>query len=174
MQDKKFTEIFNQYKPLVYNVALHYVLYTADAEDVLQDVFVKVYKQLHFFNEAEASLKTWIYKITINTCLDYLKAKKTKKRLGVLVSIFNIHTVNKQVAVNNFHPGVAMEQKEETEKVLLAIQQLPPQQQTAIILTKIENRPQKEVAEIMKTSIKAVEGLLIRAKQNLHKKLNSN
>jgi RNA polymerase sigma-70 factor, ECF subfamily len=174
MKPLNFTNIFNQYQHLVYNIALHYVLYTADAEDVAQEVFIKVYKQLHSFNEKEASFKTWIYRIAINASIDFLKKKKAKKRWGIWVSLYDDATSINNKAVNNFHPGVAAEQKEQLTLLLNAIQQLPENQQTAIILTKIEDKPQKEVAEIMNITVKAVEGLLQRAKQNLEKKLIHN
>lgn len=84
-----FEQIYKQYKELVYNVCLNYVLNTDDAQDVAQEVFIKVYKQLHQFDAKQASIKTWIYRIAINASLDFLKAMKTKKRFGFLVSIFD-------------------------------------------------------------------------------------
>jgi RNA polymerase sigma factor (sigma-70 family) len=65
------------------------------------------------------------------------------------------------------HPGIELEQKEAVEKILKAIDQLPAQQKTAVLLKRIEGLSQKEVAEIMKCSEKAVESLLSRAKKSL-------
>jgi RNA polymerase sigma-70 factor (ECF subfamily) len=71
------------------------------------------------------------------------------------------------------HPGVAAESKQEMQELFRAIHSLPENQQTALILTRIEDRSQKEVAEIMNVSVKAVESLLQRAKQALIKKLKN-
>jgi RNA polymerase sigma-70 factor, ECF subfamily len=168
----EFELIYQEYKNLIYNLCLHYVLNAEDAQDVTQDVFVKVYQRYHQFNPTSASLKTWIYQIAIHHCLDFLKAKKTKKRFGFLTSLFQPDTqepVNN--AVNFNHPGIEMENKESLQKLLMIIQSLPENQKTAIILSKIEDRPQKEVAEIMNISTKAVESLLQRAKNSIQKKL---
>jgi RNA polymerase sigma-70 factor, ECF subfamily len=164
-----FESIYKEYKNLVFNVCLHYVLNREDAQDIAQEVFVKIYHHLHQYNPETASLKTWIYRIAINQSLDFLKAKKTKKRFGFITSLF--HPDSNEPIHDVAHPGIAMEDKESLEKLLVIIQSLPEKQKTAIILTKIEDRPQKEVAEILDINIKAVESLLQRAKQTIEKKL---
>lgn len=173
INQSQFDALYKEYKNLVYNLCLHYVLHTEDAKDITQEVFVKVYQKYHQFDPASASLKTWVYRIAINHCLDFLKSKKTNKRFGFITSLFYPDTnepIIEAVTIN--HPGVLLENKEELENLLLIIQSLPENQKTAIILNKIEDRPQKEVAKIMNTSIKAVESLLQRAKQSINKKLN--
>lgn len=172
MNQAQFESVYNEYKNLVYNVCLHYVLNKEDAQDVAQEVFVKIHHNLSQYNPETASLKTWIYRISINQSLDFLKAKKTKKRFGFLTSLFHPDSdeLIKDVAKVS-HPGITMEDKEGLEELLLIIQALPENQKTAIILSKIEDRPQKEVAEIMNISVKAVESLLQRAKQMIGKKL---
>jgi RNA polymerase sigma-70 factor, ECF subfamily len=168
-----FETIYNGHKKLVYNICLHYVLNTGDAEDITQEVFVKVYQRQHQYNAEAASLKTWICRIAINQCLDFLKAKKSKKRFGLLSPLFHIITnepVKTVIAVN--HPGTETENKEALDSLLQIIYTLPGNQKTAIILSKIEDRPQNEVAEIMNISLKAVESLLQRAKKTIQKKLS--
>jgi RNA polymerase sigma-70 factor, ECF subfamily len=168
----QFEAIYNEYKILVYNISLHYVLNTEDAQDITQEVFVKVYQKYDLYNANVGSLKTWICRITTNHCLDFIKLKKTKKRFGFLNSLFYADT-NEPIksALNINHPGIETENKEALLNLLQIIYTLPPNQKTAIILSKIENRTQKEVAEIMEISIKALESLLQRAKQNIQKKL---
>jgi DNA-directed RNA polymerase specialized sigma24 family protein len=77
-----FQEIYNQFKVLVYNVALNYVQNIEDAEEITQDVFVKINGSLDKFNN-NSTLKTWIYRITINECLDFIKKKNSKKRFFI-------------------------------------------------------------------------------------------
>ncbi len=176
MIDKlKFELIYNEHKNLVYNLCLNYVLNTEDAQDISQEVFVKVYENYYKFNPNKASIKTWIYRITINTSLDFIKAKKTKKRLRYISSIFNVETNEPIIVATTInHPGLITENKEALENLFKIIQTLPEKQKTAIILSKIEDRSQSEVAEIMNTSVKAIESLLQRAKQNIQNKLTQN
>lgn len=172
VQEVHFKKIYEEHKKLVYNMCLNYVLSRTDAEDIAQEVFVKVYHNYHTFNEEKASLKTWICRIAINQSLDFLKAKKAKKRLGFLSSIFYEDTnepLKELVEVD--HPGIQLEQKEEVDKILKIIYNLPENQKTAIILMKIEGRSQKEVAEIMDVSVKALESIIQRAKTNINSKL---
>jgi RNA polymerase sigma-70 factor, ECF subfamily len=101
--------------------------------------------------------------------IGFPKSKKDKKRFGFITSLF--HPDSNEPIHDVAHPGIAMEDKESLEELLVIIQSLPEKQKTAIILTKIEDRPQKEVAEIMDINVKAVESLLQRAKQTIEKKI---
>jgi RNA polymerase sigma-70 factor, ECF subfamily len=169
-----FENIYHEHKNIVFNICLHYVLNAEDAQDITQETFVKVYQRYHLFNAELASLKTWICRIAINHCLDFLKAKKSKKRFGFLSSLFHTdsnESIKDAIEIN--HPGIETEDKEALQSLLQIIYGLPDNQKTAIILTKIENRPQKEVAEIMDISLKAVESLLQRAKQTIQKKITA-
>jgi len=172
--ESEFDSIYHEYKNLVFNVSLHYLLNKEDAQDVAQEVFVKIYNHLHQYDSNTASLKTWIYRITINQSLDFLKARKTKKRFALITSLFHPDSNEPIKEVAQFsHPGLVMEEREALEELLKTIQSLPENQKTVIILSKIEDRQQKEVAEIMNISIKAVESLFQRAKQNIAKKLKT-
>ena len=167
-----FETIYHEHKNFVYNLCLHYVLNEEDAQDITQEVFVKVHQHLHQYNAEAALLKTWVGRITINQCLDFLKARKTKKRFGFLSSLFQKESNEPiEAALTYHHPGMAAEDKESLNRLLQVIQSLPANQQTAIILSKIEDRPQKELAELMNIGVKAVESLLQRAKENIRKKL---
>ncbi len=158
---------------MVFNLALQYVQNQEDAQEITQDVFVAVHHAMRDFKE-RSSLKTWIYRITINKSLDFLKAKQRKKRFAFLSSLFYPDSAEiKYDSVTFDHPGVQLEYKEAIATIFKHINELPDAQKTALILTKIEQKPQAEVAEIMELSLKAVEGLLQRAKNNLSKKLNN-
>ncbi|WP_294300248.1 RNA polymerase sigma factor [uncultured Chryseobacterium sp.] len=166
-----FELIFYQYQKMVYNLALQYTQNTEDAEEITQDVFVKISHKLDGF-KSESSLKTWIYRIAINTSLDFLKHKNSKKRFffGMFGSSEQENRQNEPVDFN--HPGVVLEQKEAVMKIFGCINMLPDDQKTAVILLKIEGNSQQETAEIMNLSQKAVESLFQRAKKNLIQKLN--
>jgi RNA polymerase sigma-70 factor (ECF subfamily) len=158
---------------MVYNLALQYTQNIEDTEEVAQDVFVSIYNSIDKF-QANSKLSTWIYRITINKSLDFIKAKKTKKRFAFITNLFFEDSNEVKHDKANFnHPGVELENKEAVEKIFHEINQLPTNQKTVIILSRIEQKSQAEVAEIMNLSIKAAESLYQRAKQNLSKKLNN-
>lgn len=169
-----FEQLYHSYKNLVFNLALQYVQNVSDAEEITQDVFLTVYKKLNTFKQ-EASFSTWIYRITINKSLDFLKAKKRQKRFAFFTTLFFENGEEKKYANQSFnHPGIELENKEAIEKIFSCINQLPDNQKTALILSKIEQKSQIEIAEIMGLSPKAVESLVQRAKVNLSKMLNEN
>lgn len=166
-----FEELYEEHKSLVYNLALQYVQNIEDAEEITQDVFVSAYHHLDSFNH-DSKISTWLYRITINKSLDFIKAKKRKKRFGFLTSLFHEDSSDVKYEVSDFnHPGIMLEQKEELENIFKNINSLPDNQKTALILLKIEEKSQKEAAEIMEITPKAVESLFQRAKNNLKKKI---
>lgn len=169
----KFEEIYKQFSKLVFNLALQYVQNTEDAEEITQDVFLTVHQSLKLFQQ-NSEIQTWIYRIAINKSLDFIKAKNRKKRFAFITSLFHDDGNELKNLGHNFtHPGILLEQKEALESLFRHINALPDNQKTALILSKLEQKSQKEVAEIMNLSTKAVESLLQRAKTNLAKKINS-
>lgn len=175
MTEAEFNEAYHQYHRLVYNLALQYLPNNADAEDATQEVFVKLFHHSHRYQAEKASLKTWICRITIHHCLDVIRARKAAKRFGFLTALFQNDTpeTSAHIFPHFDHPGVALENKEAMAHLFERIRRLPARQQTALILARIQQRPQQEVAEIMQISVKAVESLLQRAGQNLEKNKTS-
>jgi RNA polymerase sigma factor (sigma-70 family) len=164
-------KLYQTHKILVYNVALNYLQNIEDAEEVTQDVFVKVYQSLDNFKE-ESHIKTWIYRITINQSLDFIKKKNTKKSLFS----FGRKSENENEYNNSSdfeHPGILMENKEAAKFLFDTINTLSENQKTAFILAKVNGLSNTEVAEIMKMSISAIESLVFRAKSALKEKLSN-
>ncbi len=169
-----FEDIYKAHNNRVYNLALQYVQNIEDAQEITQDVFMIIHNSIDKFREA-SSLSTWIYRITINKSLDHIKAKKRKKRLGFLSNLFYDDSNDVKHENPTFdHPGVLMEQKEALESIFNQLNELPPNQRTALILNKLEQRSHTEIADIMQLSTKAVESLVQRGKSNLSKKINEN
>jgi RNA polymerase sigma-70 factor (ECF subfamily) len=167
-----FEAFYEQYKNLVFNLSLHYVQNREDAEEITQDIFITVYEKLPEFR-AEAKISTWLYRITVNRCIDFERTRKRKKRFAFISSIFGQDN-NIMIDVPEFnHPGILMEQQEEMKQIFNALNRLPERQKTVIILLKIEEKSQAETAAIMGIGIKAVESLFQRAKNNLSKNLNN-
>ncbi|MCB0763220.1 MAG: RNA polymerase sigma factor [Flavobacteriales bacterium] len=157
----------------MFNLCLNYLQNRQDAEEVTQDVFVKVHDGMGEFR-GEAALRTWIYRIAINACLDRIKAMKRAKRSVWRVIDFGKRDVTRIADLAFDHPGVGMEQREATELIFKHINALPTQQKTALLIKTMDGLSQQEVAEVMGTSVKAVESLLSRARQQLRKELGKN
>lgn len=159
-----FAGIVNERQQMVYNTALGIVQNEEDAEDITQEVFLKVYDGLKSFRN-EASLSTWIYRITITTALDFEKQKKRQKRGGLMQRVFGYAEANEKP--DFFHPGVALDKKEDASVLFMAMKKLPEKQKTAFVLHKVEGLTNNEIAVIMQTTLLAVESLQVRAKNNL-------
>lgn len=165
-------QLYDLHKDMVYNLSLNYLQNHEDAQEITQDVFVAVYRSMDKFRN-ESSVSTWIYRITINKCLDHIKASKRKKRLSFFTSIFGGDVEENTFRVFD-HPGVQLEQKQAMERLFRCINKLPEKQKTALLLSKTENLSQAEIAEVMGLSVKAVESLIQRAKSNLSEILKKN
>lgn len=171
-ESQAYKQLVSLNESLVYNTCLSIVQSEIEAEDITQEVFVKAFESIQNF-KGDSKLSTWLYKITVSKSLDFLRSKKRKKRSGFLMSIFGN---NNELIINPpdfHHPGISAENKQQSAILFKAISQLPEQQKTAYILTRIENLGHKEVSEIMNTSVPAIESLLQRAKNNLKKLLEN-
>ncbi len=168
---KAFEVLYNSYSDKVFNTILSYLQNKEEAEEVLQDVFVKIFHSAKDYR-GEASVSTWIYRIAVNKSLDFLRKKRTLKRSTSFVSLFS---ASNNKALNDHtdfrHPGIVVESEENAKILFAVIDLLPEKQKTVFILTQIEQLTQDQVGEIMNTTRKAIESLLSRAKANLRKKL---
>lgn len=158
---KAFEELYNLYASKVYNTALSYCKNVEEAEEITQDVFLKLHLKAGKF-KGQSSASTWIYRIAVNTSLNTIKKKK-------LLTLFDPTRASKVIHFE--HPGVLLEQSEDAKALYLAMDCLPLQQKTAFILSFIEELPRQKVADIMALSLKSVESLLQRAKKNLRVEL---
>ena len=153
-----FRQFYALFKDRVYNTAISYVQNVADAEEITQDVFLKIHQSALKFKGASA-VSTWVYRITVNTALNVLKKRQR-------FSFFKFGIT--EMTIPDFdHPGILLEKKEDAKILFAEIKRLPSSQQTAFILSFIEGLPRQKVADIMNTTLKAVESLLQRAKKNL-------
>ena len=167
-----FGKLLDQYQQMVFTTGLSFVPNKEDAEDVAQEVFVEVFKSIHKF-KGNSKLSTWIYRITVNKSLEFIRKRNAKKRFGYVQSLFgNEIPLDKTDFFTEIrHPGVLLEQKEDHATLMKAINELPDAQRIVFTLHKIEGKSYKEISEIIEKSISSVESLMFRAKQNLQKRL---
>jgi RNA polymerase sigma-70 factor, ECF subfamily len=107
-----FKILFENFKSRVFNTCISYLQHTEEAEEITQDVFIEIYRSIGTY-KGESTLSTWIYRISVNKCLDFLRHRKRKKRAGFLVSLFKKDSTELHVDIPHFdHPGVALENKD--------------------------------------------------------------
>lgn len=167
-KQEAYARLLDDYQKVVFNTCLSFVPNSADAEDIAQEVFVEVYSSISKF-KGNSKLSTWIYRISVNKCLEFIRKKNTKKRFGLRQSLSGGGIpLDKTTYFTEFnHPGIQLEQKEQQQMLFRAIDKLPESQKIVFTLHKIDGLSYKEVSEITKKSISSVESLLFRAKRNL-------
>ena len=165
-----FSILVKRHEQMVFNTAMSMLQNIEDAEDTAQDVFIQVHGSIKDFKE-EAKLSTWMYRITITKCLDRLRRNKTKKRFAVVQSLFGVRDEVKE-PTNFYHPGVQLDDKERSAILFKAIARLPDNQKIAYTLNKVEGLSYQHIAEVMSTTVSAVESYMHRAKQHLKKYLS--
>lgn len=171
--EKAFRLLVNLFSKKVYNTCIGMLQNTEDAEDVTQEIFVTIHLNIKDF-KVEASLSTWIYRVSVNKCLEFIRKKNRKKRSGIFKSIFSSDGEKALENHSDFiHPGIQLENQERAKVLFKAIELLPEQQKTAYILHKLEQVSYNEIASIMEVTLSSVESLLFRAKQNLKKHLTA-
>ena len=169
--ESAFTKLVDEWQDMVYNTTLGIVQHADDADDITQEVFIQVYKSISSF-KGDSKFSTWLYRITLSKALDHEKKKKRQKRFGFVQRLFGSEENEQVHAVEFNHPGVQLEKKEKANELFSALKLIPDNQRIAFTLHKLEGQSYREIAEIMNTSLYAVESLIGRAKTNLKKELN--
>ncbi|WP_332732689.1 RNA polymerase sigma factor [Flavihumibacter sp.] len=170
-EESAFRELVDGWKDKVYNTALGLLQHAEDAEDLTQEVFLSAWNSIDEFR-ADASVGTWLYRITVNRSLDLIRKKTRRIRLDFIRSFWAGGGKEEKEASDFYHPGVALEKKQDAALLFKAIRQLPEKQMVVFSLQKLEGLGNEQIATILQTTIGAVESLQQRAKANLRKKLN--
>lgn len=164
-----FKYLVENYKDFVFNTCISIIQNIDDSDDISQEVFIQIYKSIKSFEE-KSSLSTWIYKITVSKCFEYLRFKKRKKRFSLLINLFRDD--GSLIDIPQFeHPGIILEQKENSKLLFNAIDKLSEEQKTAYVLKNIQGLSYKKISEIMNKSTSSIESLIFRAKKNLKNQL---
>ena len=161
------------YQKHVIKTAYYFVSNMEDAEDLSQDIFLEILKSISRFKK-NASISTWIYRITVNKSLDHLRRQKRRNIIHTMGSLFKDPSDGTNRDDNKLSTmDTRNDDKEKRVIIDKAVNSLPENQKIAFILNKYEELAYKEIAEIMNLSLSSVESLIHRAKLNLQKKLVS-
>ncbi|MBI3195782.1 MAG: RNA polymerase sigma factor [Ignavibacteriae bacterium] len=142
-----FNELVRRYQKKVYWIARRIVGSHEEADDVTQDVFIKVYEKLKDFR-GDSEFYTWLYRITVNTSFSVVSKRKFK-------DLFQYHEVEDRVDIGE-EADKALLQKEYQSLLDVAIADLPTQQKAVFQLRYFDELPYQEIAKIMNRSEGAV------------------
>jgi len=168
-----FEKIVLKYQDRVYNLCYRFLGDIQEAEDSAQEAFIKVYKALKGFKQ-KSSFYTWLYRIVINTCKNRVKSleyRRSKSRVSIDDDQEKRdHGVSGIIDKNNL-PDTNLEQKEKINRIQEAINSLPPDQKTVVILRDIEGLSYDEIADVTKNRLGTVKSKLSRARLGLRNRL---
>ena len=170
-KEELFRCLVAEHQEMVINTCYRFVFNREDAEDLAQEVFIELLRSLEQFRE-EAKLSTWIYRIAVTKSLDHLRRIKRKKRFSSLKRMIGVEDPAEQIAAPvTDNPEACMTGNEDARLLQNALDSLPDNQKTAFLLSKQEGYSNQEIADLLQTTVSAVESLMHRAKKNLHDKL---
>ena len=168
--EDSFQKLVETHQNMIFRVCYGFVKNSDDADDLTQEVFIQVFKNINTFR-GESGLSTWMYRIAVNKSINFIRQQKIRKVFSPITGLFS----NQEAQLNSHFvktPEQIITDKQTEEALNNAIASLPENQRTAFILHKYEDVPQQKIAEIMNLSVSAVESLIFRAKSNLQQKLN--
>jgi RNA polymerase sigma-70 factor (ECF subfamily) len=154
--------LINRHLPKMMTLARRMLADTAEAEDAVQEAFLRLWKHAANWRPGQAKFETWLYRVTLNQCYDRLRRRPT-------ASIDEAEHVA-DLAPN---PEAALNSADRARAVADAIEALPDRQRAAIVLCHYQDCGNIEAAEILGISVEALESLLARGRRALRKRLES-
>ncbi|MGQ9463048.1 MAG: sigma-70 family RNA polymerase sigma factor [Candidatus Fervidibacter sp.] len=176
-----FAELVRRYQAKIYNLALRYTNDSETAMDITQDVFVRAWQMLPKFR-GEANFYTWLYRITMNLCIDHhrrslVRGEPQKVSLeDLVVERQRFEETEDEVDIwweeaEIGEPEAEVLRQEMRQKVWEAVQQLPPLLKQVILLREYEGLSLQEIAKIVGTNAGTIKSRLYQARQHLRKLL---
>jgi RNA polymerase sigma-70 factor (ECF subfamily) len=153
--------LYENFKTSLFNLALRYTYNYAAAEDVIQDVFIKVFTNLHTLDDDKAFVG-WLYRIAVNTCFSYLRShKKFRQRTIPLEDIQGVYADS----------GPSETERAENRFLEESIQILPPRLKSVFLLHDVQGFKHLEVAQILRCSVGTSKSQLFKARKKIRKYL---
>jgi len=168
---RAFSELVRRYEAKIFRLAQHITQNREDAEDVLQETFLKAYEHLDQF-QGNSKFYTWIVRIAVNQALMKLRRRKTDKSVSLDEGIdTGEDTVTREIAAWDEDPEQRFSREELGGILDSAIQSLAPPYRSVFVLRDIDELSTEDTAEALGLSIPAVKSRLLRARLQLREKL---
>ncbi len=162
-----FEKLITSYEKVVYNISYRMFNNEEDAKDISQEVFIKFYKNLDKF-DGTSKVSTWLYRITVNTCIDEMRKRKGKETSSIdEVISMDEGDLKKQYQNDSKTPEEKLISKEDIDDLKKAIDSLSQNHKTLIVLRDIQGLSYSEIAEITDCSLGTVKSRLARARVQL-------
>jgi RNA polymerase sigma-70 factor (ECF subfamily) len=166
-----YNQLVNRYSPKIYRLAKHITQHEEDAEDVLQETFLKAFEHLGDF-QGQSKFYTWIVRIAVNESLMKLRKRKSDRTVPLDEPLdTGEDTVVREIAVWDENPEQQYSREELGHILDEAVQGLKPVFRTVFVLRDIEELSTEETAEALGISVPAVKSRLLRARLQLREKL---
>jgi len=167
-----FSVLVERHRDHVVNLTQRYLGNLADAEDLAQEVFLRVYRARNRYRP-EARFTTWLYRVAVNAALNEVRGRKSRPTHGaVALPASERDGAGPQLAASGVAaPDDAAETTELHERVREAVEALPDRQRLALLLNKFHGLSYEELAQSMEMTIPAVKSLLVRARENVRKQI---
>jgi len=174
--EAEFEELFRRHHGMVYRLAYRVLGDREEALDLAQEVFLIVFRRLNHFR-GESSLKTWIYKITINLAANRCRWWNRLRRRGTVsldvhLSKSDQRDLSEILESGGVSPETALMLSEEREQIEHTILQLPVSQRIAVVMRDIEGLSYEEIAEATQASLGTVKSRIARGREELKRRLN--
>ena len=168
---RAFGELVRRYEGKIFRLAQHVTQNREDAEDVLQETFMKAYEHLDQF-KGDSKFYTWIVRIAVNQALMKLRRRKTDKSVSLDETIdTGEDTIVREIAAWDENPEQRFSREEIGQILESAIQDLEPPYRSGFVLRDMEELSTEETAEALGLSVPAVKSRLLRARLQLREKL---
>jgi RNA polymerase sigma-70 factor (ECF subfamily) len=164
--DSAFEAIVRAHSGRLLSVARRFLGNNEDAQDAVQDAFIRAYKAIHTF-EARAQLHTWLHRILVNTALMKLRERRRRPTESIEDLLPSDSTDGHQAVASRDWSDAVLERKETAAIVREAIERLPDQYREVLVLRDIEEKDTAEAAALLGTSSNVVKVRLHRARQAL-------
>ena len=162
-----FEMLMEKHMGIIYNIALRMAANQDDAEDMTQEIMIKIFRSLSSF-KGNSKFSTWIYRVAVNTCLDELKRKKNKKHLSLDAEISGDDGEGQlEIKDDSPSPEKLAEQNELRDMVAAAVKLLSDEHRAVIVLRDIRGMSYSEIAEILGCSDGTVKSRISRARAQL-------
>ena len=168
-----FEDFVHAYEKKIYNIAFRMSKDASLACDISQDVFMKVYSSFPNFKE-DSSLSTWIYRITMNACIDYQRRRKRENTISIVQSNADEEEFVFEIPDSSHAPERCYDTTEMMDQIASALQELSADHRAIVVLKDIEQKSYQEISEILQCNEGTVKSRLFRAREQLRTILNRN